>query len=867
MEKKFILKEMEHHRFSNELLHKGYHYTNKGDFKKGNEFFIECIKINDEMIANEKQFNQKRIKGYFDIKARVRERVLATKVLAENKLKFSDKKTSDELWKQIEKLINEYLEEEDCINIKLDRAYLLKEVGYYNEALINLLSCIKYYKNKKYDLKLIEAELKYIDLLIWFKDYKRALKHLKDIKEILDKKVILKDNIIRFINSEKEHSELLKELEVKLEDSSAKRIEYESKLYYYNMDTIYKYAVIYKEIGNYNEALLQFKLLLNLYDEDYLILAVEFHKVFILFKKKMYKEAMGNIKKLEEATKDRDDYLTAWPSIYIVEAQIYYNMNKFEKALESVEKGLKIFTRIKNIESYWNIIYWKAKILEKIGNRNKALEYYKRTTDEIDQLRTVPLGYRIDSLFLTDKIEIFRCAYIFCYNNCFINDICRISNMVKSKSLSLRLYSKINNSNFDNDYNSLIAEFENINNKKDAFEQSNINNKISKLEYLKIRKKIIYEREEILEKIRIFDPRWRNLSIKNDLILEQVIRKLQYKNQVLLDIFCIGNNIYTTLISYDKLKVSKISIDESIREKIEKYNESIISRDSNPENFDIFNFKIELIDLIPEELIQLSVSYSSILISAHSFLHLISWSSMIYNKKRFFEYCPVGIIPNISSVLYLDYEVNKSPYISIVGNVDYSDKDKLNLLEYTKEEIDGLEKLYKKPNLLNNVFKGKEANAKNFWSLVKHHKIKCDILHISSHGEFDFEEPMNSGLIMYDKKIDAASISNVRIRFDEVILSACHVGIRPSKIAEIELIGDDILGIPAAFLEAGVRTILASIPEANDESATKFMLKYHEFRLNGLSPLYAFQKTQLYMLEEDYDFSFLWVGFNLFGCC
>jgi len=163
------------------------------------------------------------------------------------------------------------------------------------------------------------------------------------------------------------------------------------------------------------------------------------------------------------------------------------------------------------------------------------------------------------------------------------------------------------------------------------------------------------------------------------------------------------------------------------------------------------------------------------------------------------------------------------------------------------------------------VFIGKDATEANFWRLAKDPDGPRNILHISSHGAFEADEPMNSGLLFSDTRVDASEIARAGLQYDELILIACSTGFRPTEVQGIVLSGDDILGLPGALLEAGVRSVLVSIPPAREDASQRFMTLYHESRAEGISPLHAFQETQLAMLQDSDYPPYLWAGFTLYG--
>jgi len=126
---------------------------------------------------------------------------------------------------------------------------------------------------------------------------------------------------------------------------------------------------------------------------------------------------------------------------------------------------------------------------------------------------------------------------------------------------------------------------------------------------------------------------------------------------------------------------------------------------------------------------------------------------------------------------------------------------------------------------------------------------------------------MSSGLYLSDGKVEAATVAREAIRFDEVILSACSAGQRALAANGVELVGDELLGLVGAFIEAGTKSVLVSIPPTPDVPTLEFMKCYHDHRSQGTAPLAALQRTQRTMLTEGIFEPCQWAGFSVFGVC
>jgi CHAT domain-containing protein len=161
---------------------------------------------------------------------------------------------------------------------------------------------------------------------------------------------------------------------------------------------------------------------------------------------------------------------------------------------------------------------------------------------------------------------------------------------------------------------------------------------------------------------------------------------------------------------------------------------------------------------------------------------------------------------------------------------------------------------------------GKDATEEGFWKLSRIKEAAGAVVHIACHGKFETGEPLNSGLLLTDGRLDAAEIAQRRLPLSEVILSACSLGYRPAEAQGVPLSGDDLIGLPGAFLEAGAQSVLVSIPKARDDATLELMTLYHEQRVEGFPPLFALQAAQKAMMDSRRYPPHLWIGFTLYGC-
>jgi len=99
-------------------------------------------------------------------------------------------------------------------------------------------------------------------------------------------------------------------------------------------------------------------------------------------------------------------------------------------------------------------------------------------------------------------------------------------------------------------------------------------------------------------------------------------------------------------------------------------------------------------------------------------------------------------------------------------------------------------------------------------------------LHLATHGLFDPNNPLNSGLILSDGKqasrLSAEDLLVAPLPAQVVILSACETGLG-STIA-----GDDLLGLSRSFYLGGTTTLLSTLWPVEDRATALFMKHFHQ---------------------------------------
>jgi CHAT domain-containing protein len=142
-------------------------------------------------------------------------------------------------------------------------------------------------------------------------------------------------------------------------------------------------------------------------------------------------------------------------------------------------------------------------------------------------------------------------------------------------------------------------------------------------------------------------------------------------------------------------------------------------------------------------------------------------------------------------------------------------------------------------------------------------------LHFATHGIMDARHPELSGLILslvdrrgrqQDGYLRLADIYTLKLSADLVVLSSCD-----SALGK-QLESEGMIGLPRGFLEAGARSVIASLWKVDDAATATLMRSLYSRIQRGESPSAALRGAQLEMAnDKTFGQPFYWAAFVLEG--
>jgi CHAT domain-containing protein len=135
---------------------------------------------------------------------------------------------------------------------------------------------------------------------------------------------------------------------------------------------------------------------------------------------------------------------------------------------------------------------------------------------------------------------------------------------------------------------------------------------------------------------------------------------------------------------------------------------------------------------------------------------------------------------------------------------------------------------------------------------------KTRILHLSSHGFFNLDEPMQSGLVLAKGVVTAAAVMNWQIPGSLVNLSACLTARNRNSG------GDELYGLMRAFLYAGASSIVSCMWSVDAKTTLNLMSLFYTYVKQGKDPASALRTATL-RIRQDKPHPYYWAPFILVG--
>jgi CHAT domain-containing protein len=340
-------------------------------------------------------------------------------------------------------------------------------------------------------------------------------------------------------------------------------------------------------------------------------------------------------------------------------------------------------------------------------------------------------------------------------------------------------------------------------------------------------------------------PEAASLVSAQNIAIEQIAAKLG-ADESLIDYYAQGDDLFAFVLrrgGVTGFKLSAKGLDEDVR----AFREAIDKRDARAGAIGV-----RLHDRLIRPL-DGALTGAKLTIAPHGVLHYLPFAALPNGNGYLIDRFELRLIPSANTLVYLRAEPPKKlGQLLALGNPDLGER-RLDLPNAQTEAM-AVAAMFPDSRALVRGDASKTA--------VKELANGFTMLHFATHGRFDANAPLSSGLYLAkgnesDGVLTVGDLYSLRWDVDLVTLSACETGL--GKVAN----GDDVIGLTRGFLYAGARSIVASLWEVDDAATAQLMESfYRNLAANGKREALRLAQIET---RERYPQLWYWAAFNILG--
>jgi CHAT domain-containing protein len=237
----------------------------------------------------------------------------------------------------------------------------------------------------------------------------------------------------------------------------------------------------------------------------------------------------------------------------------------------------------------------------------------------------------------------------------------------------------------------------------------------------------------------------------------------------------------------------------------------------------------------------------------HGALHYVPFAALTGDKGAVIDRWTIRLLPSATVIPYLRHATPEaSRSILAVGSPDLGDPS--YRLPGAAREAAAVAATFAQAEVL--------VGAQATESAVRAAAGRFSHLHLATHGRFQPQAPLTSGLLLapdatHDGVLTTEELYSMTLEAELVTLSACETALGTLGA------GDEVVGLTRALLYAGSRSVVASLWRIDDDTTLGLMADFYA-RLVTTAPAEALRAAQRAMREQ-HRHPFFWAAFQLTG--
>jgi CHAT domain-containing protein len=325
------------------------------------------------------------------------------------------------------------------------------------------------------------------------------------------------------------------------------------------------------------------------------------------------------------------------------------------------------------------------------------------------------------------------------------------------------------------------------------------------------------------------------------------IQTLLEPDETLIEYYYQGDALYAFVVTRDRVQGVKLN-GTNLAKEVEAFRKAL----QDPKSGDVKELSRNLYGRLIQP-VAAQMTTKRLLLVGHGMLHYLPFAALSNGTDYLVDRYSIRLLPSASVLQFLKgRKAQKGGSLLAFGNPDLGDA-KYDL-KFAQDEVQTIAKSF--PNT--KVLVRREATKSAFKTLGP----QFSYLHLATHGKFDPDAPLKSGLLLArdaqdDGFLSLGDLYSMRLNADLVTLSACETGL--GKVNN----GDDVVGLTRGFLYAGSSSIVASLWEVDDRATSLLMTEFYA-NLKKTDKREALRQAQL-SVKKQYPHPFYWAAFQLTG--
>jgi tetratricopeptide (TPR) repeat protein len=254
----------------------------------------------------------------------------------------------------------------------------------FHEALEALYRARDFFRAAETPLQAVRVTLDVVDILQWLGDYERAEREL---------------------NAAAVAAAALPPVGA---DAGPEGIQTQVQMQRIAAELLYYRGLVAKFLNKHDEAEQCFREVLAAYEPLGVGAAIEYQLASVMLRRGEAARALELTAPVERALRQPGMMRPKLGALLGVQAQALLRLNRPEEALHKVDEALRELDQYFDPDRRWDLEWRRGAALAALGRFDEALDAYLAAARTVSSLRRAPLGHRLDSLYLKDKLPVFE---------------------------------------------------------------------------------------------------------------------------------------------------------------------------------------------------------------------------------------------------------------------------------------------------------------------------------------------------------------------------------------------------------------------------------------------------------------------------